>query len=163
MFSNLFSGVTLYIILGLSISTLGFGYLSYSLSNDKAVAVYALKESKETIAGYEKSLNLKHLSCEIDNTSVVEVEAEKKQIDETISPINIQLKELATVKKPVTQSAHNKQENIKDESHRLEDGYLPDDGLLSPNVTRLLTDGWCAVYPTTSECVSTGQSSGKSM
>lgn len=158
MLNNLLNSVTFYIILGLSISTLGFGYLSYSLSNDKAVAVYALKESKETIAGYEKSLNLKHLSCEIDSTSVVEVEAEKKQIDDSISPINTQLKELAIVKKSVTQSTHNKQENIKDESN-----FLPDDGLLSPNVTRLLTDGWCAVYPNTDECVPTEQPSGKSM
>lgn len=155
---NLFHSITFYIILGLSISTLGFGYLSYSLSNDKAIAVYALKESKETIAEMEKSLNLKHLSCEIDSASAIEVEAEKKQIDDSISPINTQLQELSTVKKPVTRFAHNKQENIKDESN-----FLPDDGLLSPNVTRLLADGWCAVYPNTDECVSTGQSSGKSM
>ena len=161
MFNNLFNSITFYIILGLSTSTLGFGYLSYSLSNDKAIAIYALKESKETIAEYEKSLNLKHLSCEIDSASVVEVEAEKKQIDESISPINTQLKELATVKKSVTQSTHTKQENIQDESHRLKDGYLPDDGFLSPNVTRLLADGWCAVYPNSDECVSTGQPSGK--
>lgn len=155
---NIFNSITFYIILGLSISTLGFGYLSYSLSNDKAIAVYALKESKETIAEMEKSLNLKHLSCEIDSASVVEVEADKKQIDDTISPINSQLKELATVKKSVTQSTHSKQENIKDESN-----FLPDDGFLSPNVTRLLADGWCAVYPNTDECVSTGQPSGKSL
>ena len=154
----MFNNWMLYIILGLSISTLGFGYLSYSLSNDKAIAIYALKESKETIAEYEKSLNLKHLSCEIDSASVVEVEAEKKQIDEGISPINTQLKELATVKKSVTQSTHNKQENIQDEGN-----FLPDDGLLSPNVTRLLADGWCAVYPNSDECVSTGQPSGKSL
>ena len=158
MFNNLFNSITFYIILGLSLSTLGFGYLSYSLSNDKAIAVYALKESKETIAGYEKSLNLKYLSCERDSASVVEVEAEKKQIDDSISPINTQLKELATVKKSATQSTHSKQENIKDEGN-----FLPDDGLLSPNVTRLLADGWCAVYPNTDECVSTGQPSGKSM
>ena len=152
------SPITFYIILGLSISTLGFGYISYSLSNDRAVAVYALEESKETIAEYEKSLNLKHLSCEIDSASVVEVEAEKKQIDDSISPINSQLKELATVKKSVTQPTYNKQENIKDEGN-----FLPDDGFLSPNVTRLLADGWCAVYPNTDECVSTGQPSGKSL
>ena len=158
MFSNLFSGVTLYIILGLSISTLGAGYLSYRFHGDREVAIYALKESKETIAGLEKSLNLKHLSCEIDSASVVEVEAEKKQIDDSISPINNQLKKLATVKKSITQSAHNKQENIKDESN-----FLPDDGFLSPNVTRLLANGWCAVYPNTDECVSTGQPSGKPM
>jgi hypothetical protein len=139
---------------------MGFGYLSYSLSNDKAVAVHALIELQETIAGYEKSLNLKYLSCELSDKSVVELEAEKKQIDEVISPVNDQLKELATVKKssPSLKVVNTKQEIIKDEVT-----FLPDDGLLSPNVTRLLQNGWCAVYPSTSECVSPGQSPSKSM
>ena len=163
MFSGFFSGVTFYIILGLSASTIGLGWLSLSLHDDKVIAVEALKEAKEAVAGYQKALNLKYLSCQIDDASVVEVEKEKKQIDEVISPINDQLKELATVKKPATQIvaqpnglAPKQNETIKDESN-----FLPDDGLLSPNVTRLLRNGWCSVYPDSDQCVSTGQPSGQ--
>lgn len=154
----MFNSWMFYVILGLSATVGALGWLSLSLHDDKVVAVEALKEAKEAVAGYQKSLNLKYLSCQIDDTSVVEVEKEKKQIDEVISPINSQLKDLATVKKPVTHVAPKQNETTKDESN-----FLPDDGLLSPNVTRLLNDGWCAVYPATSQCIPTGQLTGKSM
>lgn len=154
----MFNNILFYLVIGLSASTMGFGYLSYSLSNDKAVAEQALVQAIDANTGLQKSLNLKGLSCKIDSASVVEVEAEKLKIDESISPINIQLKELATVKNTVTHPVAAKQETIKDESN-----FLPDDGLLSPNVARLLHDGWCSVYPSTSECVSTGQLASKSM
>ena len=161
----MFNNILFYLVIGLSASTMGFGYLSYSLSNDKAVAVYALNELQETIAGYEKSLNLKYLSCELSDKSVVELELEKKQIDDVISPINSQLKELTTVKKPSTslKVVNTKQEINKDEKSSLESDYLPDDGLLSPNVTRLLNEGWCSAYPSTSQCVPTRQPAGKSL
>lgn len=154
----MFNSLTFYIILTLSSSTLGFGYLSYSLYADKAVAVHALKKSQETIAGYEKSLNLAYLSCDLSNKAGAELIEEKTKIDEGISPVNVQLKELATVKKTPNKVTPNKQETIKDESN-----FLPDDGLLSPNVTRLLTDGWCSVYPDSDQCVPTGQPTGKSL
>jgi len=142
---NLFNSITFYIILGLSISTLGFGYLSYSLSNDKAVAIYALKESKETIAEYEKSLNLKHLSCETDSASVVEVEAEKKVAETKTNEVSDKIEQL---RKP-----HVKQEIIKNENLK-ETNVLPDDGMLSTSLIGMLREGYCAVYPTDSECVS---------
>lgn len=153
---NIFNSWMFYLILGLSASTATLGWLSLSLHDDKVVAVEALKEAREAVAGYQKALNLKYLSCNIDSASAVEVEAEKKQIDEVTSPVNAQLKELATVKKIVTHPVAPKQETTKDESN-----FLPDDGLLSPNVTRLLQDGWCAVYPSTSECVPTRNTSGQ--
>lgn len=149
-----------YIILALSATTAGLGWLSLSLYDDKVVAEQALAQAINVNTEMQKSLNLKDLSCKIDDKSVVELDAEKKQIDESISPINSQLKDLASVKKKlVTQVVAPKQnETTKNESN-----FLPDDGLLSPNVTRLLNDGWCAVYPSTSQCVPTGQPVGKSM
>lgn len=151
MFNSLFNSITFYIILGLSISTLGFGYLSYSLSNDKAIAIYALKESKEAIAEYEKSLNLKYLSCERDSASVVEVEADKKDLQTKIEVVsdNIEKLRLPLGKYPVAA----KQETIKNENLK-ETSVLPDDGLLSPNIASLLKQGYCSTYPTDSECVS---------
>lgn len=149
-----------YIILALSATTAGLGWLSLSLHDDKVVAEQALAQAINVNTEMQKSLNSKDLSCKIDDRSVVELDAEKKQIDEAVSPINSQLKDLATVKKKlVTQVVAPKQnETTKDESN-----FLPDDGLLSPNVTRLLNDGWCAVYPSTSQCVPAEQSTGKSM
>lgn len=153
-------GISFYIILVLSATTAGLGWLSLSLHDDKVVAEQALAQAINVNTEMQKSLNLKDLSCKIDDKSVVELDAEKKQIDEAVSPINSQLKDLATIKKKlVTQVVAPKQnETTKDESN-----FLPDDGLLSPNVTRLLNDGWCAVYPSTSQCVPAGQSAGKSM
>ena len=155
----MFNSWMFYLTLALSASTAALGWLSLSLHDDKVVAVEALKEAREAVAVYQKALNLKYLSCDIDTASAVEVEKEKKQIDEVISPINSKLKDLATVKKPVTHPVAPKQnETTKDESN-----FLPDDGLLSPNVKRLLNNGWCSVYPSTSQCVPAGQSAGKSM
>lgn len=152
----MFNSWMFYLILGLSATVAALGYLSLSLHDDKVMAVEALKEAREAVAGYQKAFNLKYLSCDIDTVSAVELEKEKKQIDEVISPINSQLKDLATVKKPVTSLVAPKQnETTKDESN-----FLPDDGLLSPNVTRLLNDGWCAVYPSTSQCIPTRNTSG---
>ena len=153
---NIFNSWMFYLILALSASTAALGWLSLSLHDDKVVAVEALKLSKESVSILQNSLNLKDKSCQIDNASVVELELEKKQIDEVIYPINSQLKELATVKKssPSIKVVNTKQEINKDEKSNLKSDYLPDDGLLSPNVTRLLNDGWCSVYPTTSQCVS---------
>jgi hypothetical protein len=145
MFNNLFNSITFYIILGLSLSTLGFGYLSYSLSNDKAIAIYALKESKEAIAEYEKSLNLKYLSCERDSASVVEVEADKKVAETKTNEVSDKIEKL---RRPQVKQEIIKNENLK------ETNVLPDDGLLSANLISLLRENYCSVYPDDSECVS---------
>ena len=157
----MFNSIYLYIILGLAASTASLGWLSVHNYRAKVEAESALVVAINVNTEMQKSLNLKDLSCKIDDKSVVELDAEKKQIDESISPINSQLKDLATVKKPATHVAQptgptpKQNETTKDESN-----FLPDDGLLSPNVTRLLNDGWCSVYPSTSQCLPAGNSAG---
>ena len=154
MFSGIFSSISLYIILGLAASTASLGWLSVHNYRGKVEAESALVVAININTEMQKSLNLKDLSCKIDDASVVELNAEKNKIDEDISPINDQLKDLATVKKtPVIKSPTVKVN--KDESN-----FLPDDGLLSPNVKRLLNNGWCSVYPSTSQCVPTRNTSG---
>lgn len=142
---GMFNSLTFYIILTLSASTLGFGYLSYSLYADKAVAVHALKGSQETVAGYEKSLNLKGLSCDLSDKAVVVVESEKKDLEIKINTVSDNIEKLRIPKPQV------KQENIKNEN--LNTTVLPDDGLLSPNIIGLLKQGYCSAYPTDSECI----------
>lgn len=141
----MFNSLTFYIILGLSASTLGFGYLSYALYADKAVAVHALKDAQETIAGYEKSLNLRSLSCDLSDKAVVVVESEKKDLETKINIVSDNIEKLRIPKPQV------KQENIKNEN--LNTTVLPDDGLLSPNIIGLLKQGYCSTYPTDSECI----------
>ena len=154
MFNNLFNSITFYIILGLSISTLGFGYLSYSLSNDKAVAVYALKESKETIAEYEKSLNLKYLSCEIDSGSVVEVEAEKKGLVIKTEDISKEINKLSSglipygIKKPANNNIITEAPKNAEESH-----VLTGSELLSSDLRKLLLKSYCNVEPSDQQCL----------
>lgn len=158
----MFNSVYLYIILGLAASTASLGWLSVHNYRAKVEAESALVVAINVNTDMQKSLNLKDLSCKVDDASVAELSAEKIQIDENISPINDQLKDLATVKKtPVIKSPTvkvNTNETTKDESN-----FLPDDGLLSPNVKRLLNNGWCSVYPESSECISSLKPTSKSM
>lgn len=144
MFSNIFSGATLYIILALLASTAGFGYLSYKLSGDKAVAVAQLKTANETAEEYRNSLNLRDLSCKLDDQVVVEVETDKKDLQSKVDAVSDKFDKLKiiTATKPLV-----KQEIINHETN-----ILPDDGLLSPNVAKLLTEGWCNAFPTDKLC-----------
>lgn len=144
---SLFNSWMFYLILGLSASVAALGWLSLSLHDDKVIAVQALKEATETVAGYQNALNLKYLSCNIDSASVVEVEAEKKTLQTQIKTVSDNIEKLRIPKPQV------KQEIIKNESLK-ESSVLPDDGLLSPNIVSLLRQGYCSVYPTDSECVS---------
>lgn len=144
MFNNLFSGAALYIILALLASTAGFGYLSYSLSNDKAVAVAQLKDANETVERYKKDAELKDLSCKIDDTSVVEVETDKKDLQTKVDAVSDKfdkLKVITATKPSVKQEIINHETNV-----------LPDDGILSPNITSLLNEGWCDSFPTDYVC-----------
>lgn len=148
----MFNNILFYLVIGLSASTMGFGYLSYHLNGVNAELELGLVQAIDVNTSLQKSLNLRDISCKIDEQSVVELAEEKNKIDESISPINNQLKQLATPRKsntPVlTDVLNTKQETTKDESN-----FLPDDGLLSPSVTRLLNDGWCSVYPDSDQCI----------
>lgn len=156
----MFNSILLYLVIGLSASTLGFGYISYSLSNDKAVAVHALKESQETIAEGEKSLNLAYLSCKQDDASVVEVGVEKKELTTKIDTVSYNIEKLRLAPSSLPKP-HVKQENIKNEN--LKPNVLPDDGMLSANLIGMLREGYCAVEPTDSQCISSGQPVSQSM
>lgn len=142
--SSLFSSATLYIILTLLASTAGFGYLSYSLYGAKAVAVAQLKIANETAEGYKNSLNLKDSSCKLDSQAVVEVETDKKDLQSKVDAVSDKFDKLKiiTATKPLV-----KQEIINHETN-----VLPDDGLLSPNVAKLLHESWCNAFPSDKLC-----------
>jgi len=142
----MFNSLTFYIILGLSASTAALGWLSLSLHDDKVIAVEALTQAINVNSDMQKSLNLKDLSCKIDHTSVVEVEAEKKDLQTKIEVVSDNIEKLRLPKPQV------KQEIIKNESLK-ESSVLPDDGLLSPRIVQLLKQGYCTTYPNDNECL----------
>lgn len=140
--NNILIGALLFFIC----STAIFGYISYDLSEQKGMAVQALQEAQDRLQEAEKSLNLKDLSCKIDDASVVEVYVQKEELKAKIDVVSDNIEKL---RKPVVV----KQEIIKNESLK-ETNVLPDDGLLSPNIVSLLRQGYCSVYPADSECIS---------
>ncbi len=142
----MFNSWMFYIILALSASTAALGWLSLSLHDDKLIAEQALVVAINVNSDMQKSLNLRDLSCKIDNASVVEVEAEKKYLQTNIDLVSNNIEKLRTPKPQV------KQESIKNES--LKPNVLPDDGLLSPRIVELLHQGYCNTYPTDGECIS---------
>ena len=160
MFSNLLSGATLYIILALLASTAGFGYLSYSLYADKAVAVAQLKTANETAEEYRNSLNLRDSSCKLDDQAVVEVEEEKQTlkdkteiISQDILKLTTGIKKLPTTNNMITEAPKNAEES----------NVLTGSELLSDDLRKLLLQSYCNVEPTDSKCLSTGQSVGTSV
>lgn len=149
MFSNLFSGATLYIILALLASTVGFGYLSYSLSNDKAVAVSQLRDANDAIVGYQKDAELKDSSCKIDDTSVVESLAEKQEVRDKIDNLVVKINKLKTGV-AIAPSDTETNKNAKTTT-------IYGSELLSLDLRLLLDSAYCIASPEDSICGTTGQ------
>lgn len=101
---NIFNSWMFYLILSLSASTLGFGYLSYRFHGDKVEAEYSLVQVIDANTELQKSLNLRDLSCKIDNEVVSEYQAEKKvqqdKVKDTVSKISA-LPSTTLPKKPI--------------------------------------------------------------
>ncbi len=151
---SMFNSWMFYIILGLSASTAALGWLSLSLHDDKVIAVEALKEAREAVAGYQKALNLKYLSCNIDTASAVEVEADKtvlkdkaEVISQEISKLTTGIKKLPTTNNMITEAPKNAEE----------DNVLTGSELLSNDLRKLLLQSYCNVEPNSEQCLSTGQ------
>lgn len=152
MFSNLFSGATLYIILALVASTAGFGYLSYSLYGDKAVAIAQLKTANNVILGYQKAAELKDSSCKIDDRDTVNLESEKNVLKDKVDELSAQISKLKSgIKKPVSQNTNNSEASKNAEAITILGGTE----LLSDDLKRMLTQSYCLVE--TCVAVPTGQ------
>ena len=145
--------ISWYIILFLAVSLSG----SLWFLQGKIEEIGGLKVGQESYAlaleSSQKQLEMRELSCKEDAKSVVEVEAQKASLREATNSINEKLNTLRTPK-----SKENLKRETSNESSKViqssQGNYLPDDGLLSPNITSLLSQGYCAVYPTDNSCVS---------
>ena len=150
----MFSNILFYLVIGLSASTMGFGYLSYSLSNDKAVAEQALIQAIDANTDMQKSLNLKDLSCKVDDKDTVDVEADKKVLKDKVDELTTQISKLKSgTKKLVSPNVNNPEAPKNAEANTILDGTE----LLSDDLKRLLTESYCLVEGCTS--LSTKQSS----
>jgi len=151
----MFNSWMFYVILGLSASTAALGWLSLSLHDDKVVAVEALKEATEAVAGYQKALNLKYLSCKTDDASTVEFMVEKEEVREKIDDLVVKITNL---KKgiAITPSETETLKNAKNFTI-----YGPE--LLSLDLRLLLNQAYCIASPSDSLCGTTGQPSGNSV
>lgn len=135
------------------------GYKTYDLSEEKATLGVALASAQEALKASKNAYESKDLSCKQDDTSVVELEQEKSSISDKSDAITEALNKLPKKNNNGASNAPQKEnQNVIQK-----DVYLPDDGLLSPSLLGLLKQSYCIAEPTSSECVSTGQSSNSSM
>ena len=133
------------------------GYKTYDLSEEKATLGVALDSFKEALESSKNALETKDSSCKQDDDSVVELDAEKNVITDKAETIT---QSLSSLKKPYGASNAPQKEN---DNVIQKDVYLPDDGLLSPNIASLLKQAYCNAEPTDYVCISTGQSANPSL
>ena len=145
----MFNSWMFYLILGLAASTLGLGWLSLSLHDDKVIAEQALVQAINVNSDTQKSLNLKDLSCKIDTVSVVEVEAEKAVLKDKTEAISQEISKLPTgVKKPAINNIITEAPKNAEESNVLTGGEL-----LSDNLRKLLLQAYCNVESNDQQCL----------
>lgn len=135
------------------------GYKTYSLSEEKATLSSALNDSNKALKASQNAYETKDLSCKQDDTSTVELEQEKSSISDKSDVITESLNKLPKKNNNGASNAPQKEnQNVIQK-----DVYLPDDGLLSSNLRRLLTESYCIAEPTSDQCLPPGQPSNLSM
>ena len=166
MIASLFSalsgklGVVLLIIL-LAIGLLGAWHLR-SLEADKSLLKdQIIANLKATVESNEQALSLKTDSCKIDDTLLTEYQNEKQVIESKSDDIDKQLtrlkiesaihKTISPIKIPVDTKESNEVKSDKLQKPV----YLPNDGLLTVELTSLLHKAYCNTEPTDSICLPT--------
>ena len=143
----MFNSWMFYIILGLSASTIGLGWLSLSLHDDKLIAEQALVAAINVNSDMQKSLNLKDLSCKQDDKDAVDLEADKKVLKDKVDDLTAQISKLKSGIKmsvktvPVSQNTNNPEAPKNAEANTILDGTE----LLSDDLKRLLNSSYCLV------------------
>ena len=138
------------------------GYKTYDLSEEKATLGVALISTQEALKASEKAYETKDLSCKQDDTSTVELEQEKSSISDKADAVTEALNKLPKTTSKNNNGASNAPQK-ENQNVIQKDVYLPDDGLLSSNLRRLLTESYCIAEPTSDKCLSTGQPINSSM
>lgn len=142
MLNFLPSSISFYIILTLSILLAVVSTISVKLYRAKIEAESALVLAIDTNTEMVKASNLQKMSCDVNDTSVVELDKEKKVIQVSVDVIDKELAEMKTVKKTGKQETiQNEKSSVGKQATTLV--ILPDDGLLSANLVGLLHRAYC--------------------
>lgn len=141
MFNFLPTGLSLYIIIGLSISTASLGWLSVHNYRAKVEAESALTQAINVNTDMQKALNLKDLSCKINDDSVVELVAENSEVRDKIDNL---VEKISNLKTGISEAPKNV-ESIK----------IHGPELLSVDLRSLLDEAYCLAEPQASVCGST--------
>lgn len=143
MLNFLPSSISFYIILTLSILLAVVSTISVKLYRGKVEAESALVVAIDANTDLQKSLNLKDLSCKIDDQSVVELVAENGEVRDKIDHLVEKITNLKT--------------GIKEAPNNVESITIHGPELLSPDLRSLLDEAYCLAEPTASVCWTTGQ------
>ena len=124
-----------------------FAYYSYSLKGDLAVVERDLSNCANANLSLQNSLKQQELSCKADDTALVELTSEKKELQDKMEDLKERLDNLSKSKPLYLPSPSTQKENDEHESN-----VIPNSALLSPELVRLLLEAFCAVEPEHSNC-----------
>jgi len=148
-----------YAIVALTLALVLVGWLYKKELHYSAQLEVANSSYQAAIVSYQDEVHKKDQACTITDKTIVELEQEKSSISDKSDVITESLTKLP---KKTNNGASNAPQK-ENENVIQKDVYLPDDGLLSSNLRRLLTESYCIAEPTSHECLSSRQSSDTSM
>lgn len=140
--SGLFSGVSFYIILGLSSLLSISAYFNYKQIGDIAVLKVAQDSYVEALKSSQNQLEKRDESCKIDSSSAAQLETEKQEVQ---TKVDVVVKDISSLKSGLVSSTTEAHKNAK-ESNVL---YGPE--LLSLDLRLLLDKAYCVAADTTDD------------
>ena len=123
-----------------------FAYHSYSLKGDLGKASEALSNCANANLSLQNSLKQQELSCKADDTALVELTSEKKELQDKMDNLKERLDKLSK-SKPLYLTPPTQKENTNNETN-----VIPNSALLSPELVSLLREAYCNVEPDDSRC-----------
>lgn len=124
-----------------------FAYHSYSLKGDLGKVSEALSNCANANLSLQNSLKQQELSCKADDTAIVELTSEKKELQDKMEDLGKRITALSKKSPMYLPSPSTQKENDEHESN-----VIPNSALLSPELVRLLLEAFCAVEPEHSNC-----------
>jgi len=145
MLNFLPSSISFYIILTLSILLAVVSTISVKLYRGKVEAESALVVAIDANTEMVKAANLQKMSCDVNDTSVVELVAENGEVRDKIDNLVEKITNLKT--------------GISEASKNVESITIRGPELLSTDLRSLLDEAYCLAEPQSSVCGSTSRAS----
>lgn len=139
-----------YVVLILAVGLGGISYLYKKQVENNGYLSAQLNKLEIDLASSQKDLALKESSCKADDISVVENTQEQQTLTNASNQIDKKLEEL----KHKASLKSNTNVIPKGDNVNVKNTVVPDDGILSDNLYRLLKSSYCTAEPESSLCVS---------